>query len=235
MLADLESLEKRRNGVEKKAKRRRQGSQAHARPDGAARWRCCATASRPASSKRIADEDEGLPRAATADLASRCSMSATSTRPSPPPATRMTKPVEDYAKQHRAPRVVVISAAIEASRPAARRRAGGIPRDARPRRARPRTTDPRGLRAAWPAAPISPPARRRRAPGPSTRATEAPQAAGVIHTDFERGFIRAQTIAYDDYVTLGGEVPAKEAGKARDEGKEYVVQDGDVMLFRFNT
>jgi GTP-binding protein YchF len=67
------------------------------------------------------------------------------------------------------------------------------------------------------------------------RGTKAPQAAGVIHTDFERGFIRAQTIAYDDYVTLGGEVGAKEAGKARDEGKEYVVQDGDVMHFRFNT
>jgi GTP-binding protein YchF len=64
---------------------------------------------------------------------------------------------------------------------------------------------------------------------------KAPQAAGVIHTDFERGFIRAQTIAYDDYVSLGGEVAAKEAGKARDEGKEYVVQDGDVMLFKFNT
>ena len=64
---------------------------------------------------------------------------------------------------------------------------------------------------------------------------KAPAAAGVIHTDFERGFIRAQTIAYDDYVTLGGEVPAKEAGKARDEGKEYVVRDGDVMLFKFNT
>ncbi|HQZ12558.1 MAG TPA: redox-regulated ATPase YchF [Devosia sp.] len=64
---------------------------------------------------------------------------------------------------------------------------------------------------------------------------KAPQAAGVIHTDFERGFIRAQTIAFDDYVTLGGEVPAKEAGKARDEGKEYVVKDGDVMLFKFNT
>ena len=63
----------------------------------------------------------------------------------------------------------------------------------------------------------------------------APQAAGVIHTDFERGFIRAQTIAYDDFVTLGGEVPAKEAGKARDEGKDYVVKDGDVMLFKFNT
>jgi GTP-binding protein YchF len=67
------------------------------------------------------------------------------------------------------------------------------------------------------------------------RGTRAPQAAGVIHTDFERGFIRAQTIAYDDYVELGGEVPAKEAGKARDEGKDYVVKDGDVMLFRFNT
>src|SRR5580765_5653279 len=64
---------------------------------------------------------------------------------------------------------------------------------------------------------------------------KAPQAAGVIHTDFERGFIRAQTIAYNDYITLGGEVAAKEAGKARDEGKEYVVQDGDVLLFKFNT
>ncbi len=68
-----------------------------------------------------------------------------------------------------------------------------------------------------------------------TRGTKAPGAAGVIHTDFERGFIRAQTIAYPDYVALGGEQAAKEAGKARDEGKEYVVQDGDVLLFRFNT
>ncbi|MCR9237104.1 MAG: redox-regulated ATPase YchF [Alphaproteobacteria bacterium] len=68
-----------------------------------------------------------------------------------------------------------------------------------------------------------------------TRGTKAPQAAGVIHTDFERGFIRAQTIAYDDYIGLGGESPAKEAGKARDEGKEYVAHDGDVMLFKFNT
>ena len=67
-----------------------------------------------------------------------------------------------------------------------------------------------------------------------TRGTRAPQAAGVIHTDFEKGFIRAQTIAYDDFVGNGGEVGAKEAGKARDEGKDYVVQDGDVMLFKFN-
>jgi len=63
---------------------------------------------------------------------------------------------------------------------------------------------------------------------------KAPQAAGEIHTDFERGFIRAETIAFDDYVTLGGETGAKEAGKLRQEGKEYVVQDGDVMMFKFN-
>jgi GTP-binding protein YchF len=62
----------------------------------------------------------------------------------------------------------------------------------------------------------------------------APQAAGVIHTDFEKGFIRAETIAYDDYVRLKGEAGAREAGKFRQEGKEYVVQDGDVMNFRFN-
>ena len=62
----------------------------------------------------------------------------------------------------------------------------------------------------------------------------APQAAGAIHSDFERGFIRAETTAYADYVALGGEAGAREAGKLRSEGKDYVVQDGDVMLFRFN-
>jgi GTP-binding protein YchF len=62
----------------------------------------------------------------------------------------------------------------------------------------------------------------------------APQAAGVIHTDFEKGFIRAETIAYADFVGNDGEAGAKEAGKMRQEGKEYIVQDGDVMLFRFN-
>jgi ribosome-binding ATPase YchF (GTP1/OBG family) len=64
--------------------------------------------------------------------------------------------------------------------------------------------------------------------------SKAPQAAGVIHTDFERGFIRAETIAYDDFVRHGGEAGAKEAGRMRSEGKEYVVHDGDIMLFRFN-
>jgi len=67
------------------------------------------------------------------------------------------------------------------------------------------------------------------------RGAKAPQAAGVIHTDFERGFIRAETIAYGDYVACGGETPAKDAGKMRLEGKDYVVQDGDVMHFRFAT
>ena len=64
--------------------------------------------------------------------------------------------------------------------------------------------------------------------------TKAPQAAGVIHSDFERGFIKAEVASYDDYVTLGGEAGCKAAGKLRMEGKEYVVQDGDVMHFRFN-
>ena len=62
----------------------------------------------------------------------------------------------------------------------------------------------------------------------------APQGAGVIHTDFEKGFIRAEVIAYDDFITYKGEVGAKESGKWRLEGKEYIVQDGDVMHFRFN-
>jgi len=68
-----------------------------------------------------------------------------------------------------------------------------------------------------------------------TAGSRAPQAAGVIHTDFERGFIRAETIGYDDYVALGGEAGARDAGKLRLEGKEYVVADGDVMHFRFAT
>jgi GTP-binding protein YchF len=66
-----------------------------------------------------------------------------------------------------------------------------------------------------------------------TRGTKAPQAAGVIHTDFEEGFIRSETIAYDDYVGLNGEAGARDAGKLRLEGKEYIVQDGDVLHFRF--
>ncbi len=65
--------------------------------------------------------------------------------------------------------------------------------------------------------------------------TKAPKAAGVIHTDFEKGFIRAETIAYDDFIAYGGEAGAREAGKMRLEGKDYVVKDGDVLHFRFAT
>jgi ribosome-binding ATPase YchF (GTP1/OBG family) len=67
-----------------------------------------------------------------------------------------------------------------------------------------------------------------------TRGTKAPQAAGVIHTDFEKGFIRAETIAYEDFVACAGEAGAKDAGRMRLEGADYVLQDGDIMHFRFN-
>jgi hypothetical protein len=66
------------------------------------------------------------------------------------------------------------------------------------------------------------------------KGAKAPEAAGEIHTDFERGFIRAETIAYEDYIKFAGEAGARDAGKLRSEGKDYVVKDGDVMLFRFN-
>ena len=67
-----------------------------------------------------------------------------------------------------------------------------------------------------------------------TKGTKAPQAAGKIHTDFERGFIRAEVVAYDDLIASGSHNAAKEKGLIRLEGKDYVVQDGDIMLFRFN-
>ena len=65
-------------------------------------------------------------------------------------------------------------------------------------------------------------------------AATAPQAAGVIHTDFQRGFIRAETVAFDDYISHGGEAGAKDAGKLRIEGADYPVKDGDIFHFRFN-
>ena len=67
-----------------------------------------------------------------------------------------------------------------------------------------------------------------------TKGTKAPQAAGKIHSDFERGFIRAEVIAYEDLIELGSIAAAKEKGLVRSEGKEYVMKDGDVVLFRFN-
>ena len=64
------------------------------------------------------------------------------------------------------------------------------------------------------------------------KGTETPEAAGVVHTDFEKGFIKAEVISYEDFVTAGSELKAKEAGKMRIEGKDYTVQDGDVILFK---
>ena len=66
------------------------------------------------------------------------------------------------------------------------------------------------------------------------RGSKAPQCAGIIHTDFEKGFIRAEVIKYDDYVTLGSESAVRDAGKMAVEGKNYIVQDGDIMHFLFN-
>jgi hypothetical protein len=66
------------------------------------------------------------------------------------------------------------------------------------------------------------------------KGSTAPQAAGVIHTDFEKGFIRAETIAFDDFIKFRGEAGAREAGRMRLEGKDYIVQEGDVLHFRFN-
>ena len=66
------------------------------------------------------------------------------------------------------------------------------------------------------------------------KGSKAPQCAGVIHTDFEKGFIRAEVIKYDDYIHYGSEAAVKEAGKMHVEGKEYIVQDGDIMHYRFN-
>ena len=66
------------------------------------------------------------------------------------------------------------------------------------------------------------------------KGAKAPQAAGVIHTDFEKGFIKAEVIKYEDYIAYGSEVAVKEAGKMSMEGKDYVVQDGDIMHFKFN-
>ena len=118
-------------------------------------------------------------------------------------------------------------------RPAAGR-AEGLSRGGRPRRAGPQPRHPRRLRSAAPRHLLH-----RRAEGGAAwtveKGAKAPQAAGVIHTDFEKGFIRAETIAYDDYVAHKGEAGAREAGKFRLEGKEYAVQDGDVLHFRFAT
>ena len=232
MLADLESLEKRRNGVEKKAKQN--DKDAKLTLDLIDRSLVLLREGKSARFvKRDAEEEKSFQELQL--LTSKPALYVCNVdEGSAATGNAMSKLVEDYAKAHDAG-VVVISAEIEsqlAQLPDAEGNEyleslglheAGLNRLIREAYALLGlqtyfTVGPKESRA-W----------------TIHKGDKAPAAAGVIHSDFERGFIRAQTIAYEDFVALGGEVAAKEAGKARDEGKEYVVKDGDVMLFKFNT
>ncbi len=232
MLADLESLEKRRTGVDKKAKGGDKDSKltlelidlslALLRDGKSARL-----VSRAPEEEKAFRELQLLTSKPALYVCNVDEASAAT-------GNDMSRKVEAYAKQHDAA-VVVISAEIEsqlAQLPDEEQReyleSLGLHEPGLNRLIR-EAFGLLGLQTYFTAGP-----KEARA-WTIHKGDRAPQAAGVIHTDFERGFIRAQTIGYDDYVTLGGEVHAKEAGKARDEGKDYVVRDGDVMLFRFNT
>ncbi|HVX73903.1 MAG TPA: redox-regulated ATPase YchF, partial [Devosia sp.] len=232
MLADLESLEKRRTGVEKKAK---QGDkEAKLTLDLIDRSLALLREGKSARLvQRSSDEEKAfreLQLLTSKPALYVCNVDEASAAT----GNDMSRQVEAYAKQHDAA-VIVISAEIEsqlAQLPDAEQaeylESLGLSEPGLNRLIQ-QAYQLLGLQTYFTAGP-----KEARA-WTIHKGDRAPQAAGVIHTDFERGFIRAQTIAYDDYVALGGEVPAKEAGKARDEGKDYVVKDGDVMLFKFNT
>jgi len=232
MLADLESLEKRRTGVDKKAK----GGDKEAKLTLDLIDRALVLL-RDGKSARLVQRstEEEKPFRELQLLTSKPALYVCNVdEASAATGNAMTKQVEDYARQRNAA-VIVISAEIEsqlAQLPDDEQReyleSLGLKEPGLNRLIR-SAYDLLGLQTYFTAGP-----KEARA-WTIHKGDRAPQAAGVIHTDFERGFIRAQTIGYDDYVSLGGEVPAKEAGKARDEGKEYVVKDGDVMLFKFNT
>ncbi|QQR39878.1 redox-regulated ATPase YchF [Devosia rhizoryzae] len=232
MLADLESLEKRRAGVEKKAK----GNDKDAKLTLELIDRSLAVLREGRSArfvKRDAEEEKAFQELQL--LTSKPALYVCNVdEGSAATGNALSKKVEDYARANDAG-VVVISAEIESQ-------LAQLPDEEQAEYLSSLGLDQAGLdrliRAAYDLLGLQ----TYFTVGPKeTRAwtihkgDRAPQAAGVIHSDFERGFIRAQTIGFDDFVTLGGEVAAKEAGKARDEGKEYVVKDGDVMLFKFNT
>ncbi|MCS6762496.1 MAG: redox-regulated ATPase YchF [Candidatus Devosia symbiotica] len=232
MLADLESLEKRRNGVKKKAKQNDKDAKLTLelidrtlvllRDGKSARF-----------VKRDAEEEKAFQELQL--LTSKPALYVCNVdEGSAAIGNAMSKLVEDYAKRHDAG-VVIISAEIE-SQLAQLPDAEGAEyleslglHDAGLNRLIREAYALLGLQTYFTVGP-----KESRA-WTIHKGDKAPAAAGIIHSDFERGFIQAQTIAYDDFVTLGGEVAAKEAGKARDEGREYVVRDGDVMLFKFNT
>ena len=233
MLADLDSLERRLDALGKEGQGRRQGGQARRRAHPPRRSCCCARASRRGwsrSSRRRRGRFAGLGLLTAKPVLYVCNVEEAAAAD----GNDFSRRVEAQAKAEGAG-AVVISAQIEAEiavLPPAERadyldaiglKEAGLDRLIRAgydllRLVTFFTAGPKEARA-W----------------TITRGTRAPQAAGVIHTDFERGFIRAETIAYDDYVKLGGEAGARDAGRLRLEGKDYVVADGDVMHFRFAT
>jgi len=232
MLADLESLEKRRTGIEKKAK----GGDKDAKLvlDLIDRSLVLLRDGKSARLVERSAEEEKTFRELQLLTSKPALYVCNVDEGSAATGNALTRQVEDYARQHNAA-VIVISAEIEsqlAQLPDEEQNeyldSLGLSEPGLNRLIR-EAYELLGLQTYFTAGP-----KEARA-WTIHKGDRAPQAAGVIHTDFERGFIRAQTIAFDDYITLGGEVPAKEAGKARDEGKDYVVRDGDVMLFKFNT
>ncbi len=232
MLADLDSLEKRVDNLEKKAQRRRQGEQGNARPRPA-----LAGASARGQAARVVERKPEEERAfrmlgllTSKPVVYVCNVEEGAAGE----GNEFSRRVEARAKEEGAV-AVVISAKIESEIATLSREERrdfldtlGLKEAGLDRLIRAGyglldlvtyfTVGPKEARA-W----------------TITRGTRAPQAAGVIHTDFERGFIRAETISYADYVAVGGEAGARDAGKLRLEGKEYVVADGDIMHFRFAT
>jgi GTP-binding protein YchF len=232
LFADLDSLEKRLPGYQKKAKGG--DKEAAELADMTERVLAVLNANKPARAVAPRTRPSGGPSTSSnCSPPSRPCTSATSTRGARPRATRLSAKVQAMAADRGAP-AVVVSAKIEAEislLPTAEEKKEfleslGLAETGLSRVVRAGyelldlvtyfTAGPKEARA-WTV----------------QAGSTAPQAAGVIHTDFERGFIRAETVSYDDYVGHGGEAGAKKAGRFRLEGKEYVVQDGDVLHFRF--
>ncbi len=230
MLADLESLDKRRGALEKKAK----GGDKDAKTTLALVDQALGALKdgRPARSIEIADEEQKFWRSLQLLTQKPVLFAANVDEASAGTGNDYSRRVEDAAKKEGAA-FVAISARIESEiAPLADEEqkefleAIGLEEPGLDRLIR-EAFGLLGLQTYFTAGPKE--ARAWTIPVGAT----APQAAGVIHTDFERGFIRAETIAFDDYVKYNGEVGAKEAGKMRLEGKEYVVKDGDILMFRF--
>ncbi|PLX35684.1 MAG: redox-regulated ATPase YchF [Hyphomicrobiales bacterium] len=231
MLADMESLEKRRNNLEKKAK----GNDREAKETLVVLDRALALLQegKPARLLEISDNEKPYFRALQLLTAKPVLYVCNVDEASAAGGNDYSARVEEHAAKEGAG-VVIISAAIEAelSQLDAEERAEfldelGLEEPGLNRLIK-EGHDLLGLMTYFTAGPKE--ARAWTVPKGST----APRAARAIHTDFEKGFIRAEVISFEDYVTLGGEVPAKEAGKMRVEGKDYIVKDADVILFRFN-